>query len=69
MLKENSKTKEYASCAECKELIGPSSAAVDLSYGFCNPDGSFYEEESIVIHAECSNREVLGRLFELVERA
>tara|TARA_Y100000004_G_scaffold158131_1_gene184268 strand:+ start:1955 stop:2143 length:189 start_codon:yes stop_codon:yes gene_type:complete len=40
-------------CPVCKELISPSSIAYKASCGFVSEDGSFHEQESVLIHREC----------------
>lgn len=40
-------------CTVCKELISPSSVSYKASSGFVNLDGSFHEQDSIIVHVEC----------------
>ena len=55
----------FVKCESCKELIGTHAPAVETSYGFVAEDG-FYVEESVVMHAECVEANVLGKLLEKV---
>tara|TARA_R100000458_G_scaffold12744_1_gene10535 strand:- start:280 stop:468 length:189 start_codon:yes stop_codon:yes gene_type:complete len=41
-------------CPKCKELIGPSAPVYKASRGFIGVDGVFYEDESVILHIECS---------------
>lgn len=41
-------------CPKCKEIIGPSAPVYKASRGFVDCDGFFYEDESVVLHIECS---------------
>jgi len=41
-------------CPKCKELIGPSAPIYKASRGFIDADGIFFEDESVVVHIECS---------------
>ena len=40
-------------CPKCKELIGPSAPVYKTSRGFVGEDGSFFEDESVIMHEEC----------------
>ena len=48
----------FVKCESCKELIGTHAPAVETSYGFVAEDG-FYVEDSVVMHAECLEPEIL----------
>ena len=41
------------SCHKCKKLIGPSAPAYKASRGFVDEEGTFYEDEAIVVHIDC----------------
>ena len=41
-------------CYNCKKIIGPSSVSFKYVRGFLNEDGSFFEDATIIVHAECS---------------
>tara|TARA_R100001129_G_C5272047_1_gene234432 strand:+ start:753 stop:944 length:192 start_codon:yes stop_codon:yes gene_type:complete len=41
-------------CPKCKEIIGPSAPVYKASRGFLWPDGSFTEDEAVIIHMDCS---------------
>tara|TARA_R100001143_G_C3276253_1_gene94554 strand:+ start:145 stop:351 length:207 start_codon:yes stop_codon:yes gene_type:complete len=57
----------YVLCEECKEMIGPSTPAVEVSYGFVAEDG-FYIDESVIIHAECVDGNTLTVLVSKIEK-
>ena len=40
-------------CSKCNELIGGSSPVYKASRGFLGEDGTFHEDESVVIHMDC----------------
>tara|TARA_R100000734_G_scaffold18773_1_gene16499 strand:+ start:1772 stop:1954 length:183 start_codon:yes stop_codon:yes gene_type:complete len=52
-------------CDKCKELIGTSAPVYKASRGFISEDGSFFEDESVVFHAECYHS---YNPFEAIER-
>ena len=41
-------------CPKCKELIGPSAPVYKASRGFISADGVLHEDESVILHIECS---------------
>tara|TARA_R100001244_G_C5117439_1_gene122669 strand:+ start:123 stop:329 length:207 start_codon:yes stop_codon:yes gene_type:complete len=57
----------YVLCEECNELIGPSTPAVEVSYGFVADDG-FYIDESVLVHVECVNGDTLARVVSKIEK-
>ena len=57
----------YVQCEECKEMIGPSTPAVEVSYGFIAEDG-FYIDESVIVHSECVNGDTLARVISKIEK-
>ena len=40
-------------CKKCGELIGHSAHAYKASRGFLGEDGTFHEDESVIIHMDC----------------
>ena len=42
-------------CVCCKELISPSSLTYKVSSGFVGNDGSFVDDISILVHADCTH--------------
>ena len=40
-------------CPVCQELISPNAPTYKCSRGFVDSDGSFFEDESIVVHIDC----------------
>tara|TARA_Y100000004_G_scaffold56902_1_gene63310 strand:+ start:3218 stop:3406 length:189 start_codon:yes stop_codon:yes gene_type:complete len=40
-------------CPVCNELITPSSVSYKASSGFLDSDGTFHEQDSVIIHKEC----------------
>ena len=54
-------------CEQCNEMIGTHAPAVETSYGFVGEDG-FYVEESVVMHAECLEPNILHLLLKKIER-
>ena len=40
-------------CKKCSKIIGPSAPVYKASRGFVDSDGSFFEDESIVVHIDC----------------
>tara|TARA_R110002020_G_scaffold90061_2_gene219549 strand:+ start:1034 stop:1219 length:186 start_codon:yes stop_codon:yes gene_type:complete len=42
-------------CSQCGKIIGLSAPVYKASRGFLGEDGTFHEDESVVIHMECYN--------------
>ena len=63
----NNPNRLYVKCAKCKELIGSHAPAIETSYGFVAEDG-FYIEESVIMHAECIEPNILVILLQKVEQ-
>ena len=63
----NEPNREYSLCEVCNEMIGPNAPVISMSYGFIEGDG-LYSEDSVVIHSDCSDSSILGRLLEKVEQ-
>ena len=40
-------------CKKCGELIGHSAPIYKASRGFLGEDGTFHEDESVIIHMDC----------------
>ena len=40
-------------CSKCKEIIGPSAPAYKASRGFVGENGTFHNDEYVVVHIEC----------------
>ena len=57
----------FVKCESCKQLIGTHAPAVETSYGFVAEDG-FYVEDSVVMHAECLEPEILVILLKKIEQ-
>ena len=55
-------------CPKCKEAICPSAPVYRASRGFVNQDGDFFEDESVVIHIECSYDYTINPFDVLEER-
>ena len=53
-------------CPKCKELIGPSAPVYKASRGFIDADGVFLEDESAIVHIECSYDYTIN-LFDVLE--
>ena len=45
--------KEMIICPKCKEIIGPTAPVYKASRGFVDIDGTFHDDESVVVHMEC----------------
>ena len=54
-------------CDVCHRLIGPHAPAIEALYGFIGEDG-FYIDESILIHLECSNGDIVEHLTSKIEK-
>tara|TARA_R100001244_G_scaffold105811_1_gene78490 strand:+ start:983 stop:1189 length:207 start_codon:yes stop_codon:yes gene_type:complete len=67
MVTINRKSTKYVKCDICGDLVGSSSPAIEASYGFCDDDGGFWVEESIIVHHECKYGDIIGRLTNKVE--
>ena len=63
----NEPSRLYVKCEQCNEMIGTHAPAVETSYGFVGEDG-FYVEESVVMHAECLEPNILHLLLKKIER-
>jgi len=48
-------------------MIGLSTPAVEVSYGFIAEDG-FYIDESVIVHSECVNGDTLARVISKIEK-
>lgn len=57
----------YVQCEECHELIGESSPAIEVSYGFIGEDG-FYIDESLLVHSQCIDSATLIKVLNKVEK-
>ena len=40
-------------CGQCGEIIGLSAPVYKASRGFLGDDGTFHDDESVVIHMDC----------------
>ena len=63
----NEPNSSHTKCEVCKELIGPNAPAIEVLYGFVAEDG-FYIDESILIHLECSNGDIVEHLTSKIEK-
>jgi len=64
----NEPKRDFVKCAICKELIGEHAPAIEVSYGFCESDGHFWIEESVVAHHDCIDRDLVQILIERLEQ-
>ena len=56
----------YALCPICKDLMGPNTPIISMSYGFIESEG-LYAEETVNLHSDCADTSILGLLLEKVE--
>jgi len=56
----------YSICPVCKDLMGPNAPVISMSYGYIEGEG-LYVEETVNLHADCSDTSILGLLLEKVE--
>ena len=40
-------------CPKCNDIIGPSAPVYKASRGFVGADGTFHDDESVIVHIEC----------------
>ena len=66
MILINEPERLFVKCESCKEFIGTHAPAIETSYGFVAEDG-FYIEESVVMHAECIEPNILVILLKKIE--
>ena len=64
----NEPPRDFVKCEVCGELVGVSSPAIEMSYGYCGDDGSFWVDESIMAHYDCIESELLERLLHKLEK-
>ncbi len=57
----------YVICEECKEMIGPTAPAVEVSHGFIS-EKEFYIDESVIVHTECVNNDTLSKVVAKIEK-
>tara|TARA_R100000808_G_scaffold14703_1_gene34563 strand:+ start:2391 stop:2600 length:210 start_codon:yes stop_codon:yes gene_type:complete len=57
----------YVLCEECKQLIGPSTPAVEVSHGFVTGT-DFYIDESVIVHTECVQGDTLEKVVDKIEK-
>ena len=62
----NDINQSYGLCPICKDLMGPNTPVISMSYGFIASEG-LYAEETVNLHLECSDTSILGLLLEKVE--
>ena len=67
MITVNRKPTDYVKCDICGELVGTSSPSIELSYGFCDGDGGFWVEETIIVHYECRHNDIINPLINKIE--
>lgn len=64
----NEPPRKFVNCEVCGELVGTSSPAVEMSYGYCGETGDFWTDESVIVHYDCIESDLLERLLYKLEQ-